>query len=72
MDAAKVLRLALSVLSERLLVILAMSMTFGLACWSMWGPSVERVVTLAIFCVLAYLLTRPRKEKQREDDQATQ
>lgn len=72
MDAAKVLRLALSVLSDKVLVVLAMSMTFGLACWSMWGPSVERVVTLAIFCVLAYLLTRARKEKQREDDEGTQ
>ncbi len=66
MDAAKVLRLALSVLTERLLVVLAMGMACGLACWSMWGPSIERVVTLAIFCVLAFLLTRPRKEKQDE------
>ena len=71
MDAAKVLRLALAVLTERLLVILAMAMACGLACWSMWGPSTERVVTLAIFCVLAYVLTRPRKEKQDEDPEAT-
>lgn len=71
MDAAKVLRLALSVLTERLLVVLALTMSCGLACWSMWGPSIERVVTLAIFCVLAYVLTRPRKEKRDEDPEAT-
>lgn len=71
MDAAKVLRLALSVLTDRLVVILAMSMACGLACWSMWGPSLERVGTLAIFCVLAYLLTRPRKEKRDENPEET-
>ena len=71
MDAAKVIRLALAVLTERLLVVLAMFLAAGLACWSMWGPSVERVVTLAIFSVLAYLLTRRKKEKEGENSEAS-
>ena len=66
MDSIALLRLALSVIAERLLIILALSMTCGLACWSMWGPSIERVATLAIFAVLSYLLTRPKKEPKHE------
>jgi hypothetical protein len=66
MDSIALLRLALSVIADRLLIILALSMTCGLACWSMWGPSIERVATLAIFSVLAYLLTRSRKESKHE------
>ena len=60
MDAVGVIRLALSVLTDRLIVILALSMSCALACWVMWGPTWERVVTLLIFVVFSYLVTKTR------------
>ena len=53
MDAVAVIRIALSVITGRLIVILALSMSCGLACWCMWGPTWERVVTLLIFVVFS-------------------
>jgi hypothetical protein len=55
MDAITVVRLALSVISERLLTILALLLSFSLACWTMSAGTVERIVTLAIFVVGVFL-----------------
>lgn len=58
MDAIALIRIALSVLTDRLIVILALLMSCGLACWVMWGPTWERVVTLTIFVIFSYLIVR--------------
>lgn len=71
MDAVAVIRIALSVITGRLIVILALSMSCALACWCMWGPTWERVVTLLIFVVFSYLVTRTR-ENGTEKAQETQ
>jgi ABC-type multidrug transport system permease subunit len=67
MDAIKVLNLALKVLSERLLTLLALLTSFALGCWTMWGPEWERVVTLAIFVLFAYLLVYSKERTRHEN-----
>jgi ABC-type multidrug transport system permease subunit len=67
MDAIKVLNLALKVLSERLLSLLALLTSFALGCWTMWGPEWERVVTLAIFVLFAYLLVYSKERTRHEN-----
>ena len=68
MDPLKLLRLALAVVSDRLISVLALIMACGLSCWSMWGPSTERIATLAIFVSFAYLVARVPKEKKHESE----
>jgi hypothetical protein len=63
MDAIKLVRIALSVITDRLITILALIMSCGLACWVMWGPQWDRVATLAIFVVFSYLVIQS-KERQ--------
>jgi hypothetical protein len=65
MDAVALVRLALSVITERLIAILSLTMACGLSCWVMWGPEWERVATLGIFVLFSYLLVR-NKESRRE------
>lgn len=71
MDASLIafVRLALQVIGDRLITILGLSMSFALGCWTMWGPQWERVTTLLIFVIFAYLVVR-RKEKKDEQVQA--
>jgi len=56
MDGLKLVRLALSVITDRLITILSLSMSCGLACWVMWGPEWDRVATLGIFVLFSYLV----------------
>lgn len=65
MDAVALVRLALAVITDRLITILALLTSAGLGCWTMWGPMWERVSTLAIYVVFAYALVRA---KERKDD----
>ncbi len=67
MDALKVVNLALKILSERLLSMLALLTSFTLGCWAMWGPVWERVVTLAIFVLFAYLLVYSKERTRHEN-----
>ncbi|CAB4141377.1 hypothetical protein UFOVP687_26 [uncultured Caudovirales phage] len=55
MDAIQLVRLALNVISERLLVILALLLSFSLACWTMSQGTPERIITLAIFVLGVFL-----------------
>lgn len=61
MDAVSVIRLALSVLTERVISILALGMACGLACWVMYTPTWDRVVTLGIFVLFAYLVIKNKE-----------
>lgn len=51
----KIVRVAMEVLSLRLLTILSMAMSFALAVWTMLEPSWERMAMAAFFAVCVYL-----------------
>jgi ABC-type multidrug transport system permease subunit len=72
MDAQvlKFVRLGLEVITDRLISILALLSSAGLASWVMWGPEWERVATLAIFTIFAYALVKS-KEKVNEAREET-
>jgi len=56
MDAVAVVRIALGVISDRLLTVLALGLCFSLCCWTMWDPKYERVIVVALFSVYSYIL----------------
>jgi len=62
MDATSIIRLALGVISDRLITIAALLTSFGLGCWTMWGMGWERVTTLAIYVIFAYLLVTSKEK----------
>jgi hypothetical protein len=58
-----IVRMALSVLSERILTICSLWMTFGLACWVMYDPSLLRIYVLCGFALLGHI---PSVMKERK------
>lgn len=62
MDATSIIRLALGVISDRLITISALLTSFGLGCWTMYGMGWERVTTLAIYVIFAYLLVTAKEK----------
>lgn len=72
MDAQilKIVRLGLDTITDRLITILALLSSGGLACWVMWGPVWERVSTLAIFVIFAYLVVRAKESKDGHDSES--
>ena len=74
MDASVIalVRTALSVVTARLLTLMGLWMTFGLAAWAMYAPSMERLYIAGGFAVLVFIPslikeTRgPNKEPARE------
>lgn len=71
MDAITLIRLAVTVVSERLMTILALGLSFGLACWVMRDPLIERIACLFIFTVYSYLLLIV-KDAKHESKQKTE
>jgi hypothetical protein len=69
--ALRIVRVALEVLSMRLLTVLAMTMSFGLALWTMAEPSWERMAMAGFFAVCIYLpcISWERKKQNDEDKQ---
>ena len=67
MDAAFIaaIRMALSVLTDRILTVSALLMTFGLASWAMYAPSLERLQIAGGFGIIVYLPSLI-KERRRE------
>jgi Co/Zn/Cd efflux system component len=63
MDAIAMVRLAMSVITDRLITILVMAMAFALACWTMYAPDFMRVAVLGIFVLFSYLVLH--KEQSR-------
>ena len=51
MEAVALVRLALGIITDRLITILALLASSVMCGWTMWNPMWERVVTLAIFVV---------------------
>lgn len=77
MDASIIafIRLGLEVISDRLITILALAMSCGLACYTMWAGDWTRVATLAIFVVFSYLVVQTKershaKQQQKQSDDA--
>ena len=66
MDAVTLIRLALKVISDRLLTILALLLVFSLSCWTMYEPQLERLGTMAFFSLFSYLLLNNRKREPNE------
>ena len=67
----KIVRMAMEVLSMRLLTILSMAMSFALAVWTMLEPSWERMAMAAFFAVCVYLpcisIERGKKNDETKD-----
>ncbi len=70
MDAIGVIRLALRVLSERLIVLLALCMDCGLAIYAMYWGDWQRVAALALFLLFTLLLTRIKGNQDEVSKQA--
>ena len=66
----KVVRVSLKLVVARVLTILALSMTFALACWTMWGPSYERIATLCIFAIAVFLPSLIKETKHDQHDES--
>lgn len=62
----KFIRLALSIIADRLLTILGLIMSFTLSCWTMIEPTLERLGMAAFFSAFAYLLVRTKERKLNE------
>ena len=69
MEAVALVRLALGIITDRLITILALLASSVMCGWTMWNPMWERVVTLAIFVVFCYLIVNV-KERIRNEPQA--
>ena len=66
MDAISIVRIALDVVAQRLLVILALGLSFGLSCWVCYAPSWERLTVMAFFSIFSYLIINV-KERNTND-----
>lgn len=71
MEATAIIRLALVVISDRLITILALLTSCGLACWAMWGMGWERVTILAIYVIFSYLTVKTREKSNEEQRPST-
>ena len=63
----KAVRISLKLVVARVLTLLAISMTFALACWTMWGPTYERLAALLIFAITVFMPSL-MKETKHDDD----
>jgi hypothetical protein len=66
MDSVALVRLALTVISDRLITILALIASSIMCGWAMWWPTWERVTILAIFVVFSYFVVNHKERKQNE------
>jgi len=71
MEAIQLIKLALTVVTDRLITVLALLTSCGLGCWTMWGPTWERVATLGIYVVFCYLTICAKEYRNEEPTPAT-
>ena len=62
---AKILSIALGVITDRLITVIGLGMTFGLACWTMQQPDLLRLAAFAFFAISVFLPCL-FKERNRE------
>jgi len=72
MDGIALVRLALGVITDRLITILVLISTSIMCGWTMWDPKWERVTALAIFVVFSYLLVKVKERTSNEHDSQSQ
>ena len=72
MDGIALVRLALGVITDRLITILVLISTSVMCGWTMWDPKWERVTALAIFVVFSYLLVKVKERTSNEHDSQSQ
>jgi len=63
MDAIGVIRLALRVLTDRLIVLLALCMDCGMTIYTIYFGDWQRITALALFLLFTLLLTRIKGAK---------
>jgi hypothetical protein len=66
MDAISIVRIALDVVAQRLLIILALGLSFGLSCWVCYAPSWERLTVMAFFSIFSYLIINTKEGKSND------
>jgi len=66
MEAVALVRLALAVITDRLITILGLIASSIMCGWTMWNPMWERVTTLAIFVVFCYLIVNVKERTKNE------
>ena len=71
MEAIQLIKLALTVVTDRLITILALLTSCGLGCWTMWNPTWERVATLGIYVVFCYLTIVAKEHRNEEPSPPT-
>ena len=69
MDGIQIIKVALAIITDRLISILALLTSFALGCWTMWEPEWTRVATLAIFVVFSFQLVNIKESKNGHDSQ---
>jgi hypothetical protein len=67
-----VVRVALSVITERLLTLSALLMTFGLAVWAMYDPELPRLQISCGFAILVFLPSLFKERLRSHERQAEQ
>ena len=63
MDSIALVKLALGVITERLILIMSVVMNFVLAIWVMQGRDLIQLSTLLVFVVFTYLINRSSRDK---------
>ena len=70
MDATVIalVRTALAVVTARLLTLMGLWMTFGLAAWAMYAPTMERLYVAGGFALLVFIpsLTKEARGSKKE------
>lgn len=76
MDATvlAIVRMGLTVLTDRILTLFSLWMTFGLTCWAMYTPTIERLYVVAGFACLVYVpaVIKERRREERKQQQEPQ
>jgi len=67
--AIRLLRIALQALSDRVLTIMSLLMSFGLACWVMVHPDHERIFMAGFFALVVFVPTLVRERRVPKETQ---
>jgi hypothetical protein len=69
-----IVRMSLAVLTERLLTLCSLWMTFGVTCWAMYAPTVERLQIAGGFAIIVFVpsLIKERRREGRQQHQEPQ
>jgi hypothetical protein len=68
-----IVRMGLGVITERLLTLCSLWMTFGVTCWAMYAPTAERLQIAGGFAIIVFVpsLWSERKKAARAETNAS-